>query len=852
MATRLLARPMPSPRRVVLDAGWALASGEGPEAPADASAWRDIPGALPVAAALSALGQWHLDQAGDIDFDAGTWWFRCRFDRPAQLDGPCRLGLDGLATLAQVSLNGELLLDSRNMFRAWTLDLGARLRPQGNELLIRCHPLATALAQRRARPRWRAPMVSHQQLRWWRTSLLGRTPGWSPPVAAVGPWRPVWLEPADAGHCTHLALHPRLVGDAGHLAVAVDWAEPASVTAVQATLTRASASGSGPAEVTRLALTQGEDGQWRGELVVPEVQRWWPHTHGEPALYDLGFELSSAHGMRHHQPAGRIGFRALSVDRSGDGFRIVVNGEPVFARGACWTPPDTLRLHAGAATTRQLLVRLRDAGLNLLRVSGSLVYESPAFWDACDELGILVWQDLMFANLDYPAEDADFLAEVAAEVDQQLAGWQARPSLAVVCGNSEVEQQAAMWGAPRAQWQPDLFHRHLPARVEALLPGQPWWPSSAHGGAFPFQPAAGTASYYGVGAYRRPLDDARASGLRFATECLAFANIPNDTTLARLRGLNDGLAVRVHSALWKQRSPRDLGAGWDFDDVRDHYVEQLFGERADELRAVDPVRHLMLGRAAVAEAMRAAFDRWRAAGSVCGGAVVWFLRDLWPGAGWGILDDEGGAKSAFHALASVWQPRHLAVIDDGLNGVTLHLVNEGADAVAGQLSVRLLRDGQTPVAQGQSAVSVPGRGVQALPVAALLDDFADATWAYRFGPPVADVLVARWHDDEGGLIAERLCFLPQPAALARRELGLSAQVQALPDGRRELLLSCRTAARAVHIDSETWQANVEFFDLAPDAPRRLRLSPTSGVSSPWRVQVQAINALAPVAVAAGA
>lgn len=846
-----LARPLPAPGRVLLETGWCLLAtpSTGQEMPPEDADWLPIAGPMPVAAALAAAGRWPDDEARAPDLDAGTWWFRCRFDRPGA-DGDWLLGLDGLATLAQVWLNGEHLLDSRNMFRAHQLALGDRLRAQGNELLIRCDPLNAALAQRRPRPRWRVPMVSHQQLRWWRTTLLGRTPGWSPPVAVVGPWQPVWLAPALPWRCVALGLNTRLQGDAGLLAIRLAWADDRGLTSVQASLRRVGATADEPAHL--LALQRGPDGSWAGELNVPQVRRWWPHTHGEPVLYALSLQLQAEPGLAAPATldAGRVGFRELQIDRSDDGFRVVVNGVPVFARGACWTPQDSRRLHVSAEHYRALLGRLRQAGLNMLRVGGTMAYESEDFLAACDEHGILLWQELMFASMDYPGDDPEFAAEVQAEVAQQLARWQARPALALVCGNSEVDQQAAMWGAPRPDWSPALFHQQLPAQVAAALPGVAYWPSSAHGGAFPFQPSSGTTSYYGVGAYRRPLADARESQLRFATECLAFANLPDDATLARLRELNGGLPAQVQGPLWKTRSPRDLGAGWDFDDVRDHYLAPLFGEPADALRSHDPQRHRLLGRVAVAELMRGAFDHWRAAGSRCGGALVWFLRDLWAGAGWGVLDDEAQPKSAFHALARCWQPQHLGLVDDGLNGFTLHLAHEGPAPLAGRVTLSLLRDGATPVAQGEQALTLPGRSVQALPAAALLPDFVDATWAYRFGPPVADVLVARWWRADGQLLAERLHFLPATGAPPRQAVGLSVQALARPDGSRWLRLRCERAVRGLMLDSEAWQADADGQDLAPDRDYlwQLKPRPGAGAQPPWRLMLQCVNGLAPVVV----
>jgi len=409
-----------------------------------------------------------------------------------------------------------------------------------------------------------------------------------------------------------------------------------------------------------------------------------------------------------------------------------------------------------------------------------------------------------------------------------------------------------MWGAQRELWAPALFHEQLPARVAQQLPGTAYWPSSAWGGSFPFQPSQGTTSYYGVGAYRREVDDARRSGLRFATECLAFANLPTDDGLARWRALNGEQPLRPHSPVWKARVPRDLGAGWDFDDVRDHYVERLFGERADLLRSTEPERHLALGRAATAEAITGAFSRWRAAGSACGGALVWFLRDLQAGAGWGLLDELGQPKSGFHALARVSQPLHLGVVDDGLNGLSLHLGNDAAQSRPGQLSVRLYRDGETLVASGTQAWTAEARATVTLPVQQVLDGFVDMAWAWRFGPPPADLLVARWQADDGA-VCEQVHFIDHPAQaggplppLARHELGLCAQLTDQADGSLRLSVQTRRAARGVHLVGEGWAADDEFFNLAPGAERHLTLRPLPGARRPWRGMVAAINACAAV------
>ncbi|MDM0046650.1 glycoside hydrolase family 2 protein [Variovorax dokdonensis] len=810
----------------------------GPDGPRDG--WIGIARAQPVAAALAELGQFSLD-APARDFDDEVAWYRAEFDAPA--DPPISLAFDGLASIVDIWLNGEALLSSANMFRRWEVPLAGRLRPKGNLLLLRFDALNARLREARPRPRWRVPMLQQQQLRWWRTTLLGRTPGWSPPVAVVGPWLAIRLVSADARRLEVIRQRVWLDGDAGRYQVEIAMScMPRQATVrlrrggieAQAPFVACVA----PSEAGPLEAGEGPAFRLQAKVSVAQVQPWRPHTHGEPALYEAWIEWTDGQGESHRHELAHIGFRQIEIDRGNDGFAVRVNGAQVFCRGACWTPLDPLRLRAEPQAYDAAIRQLRDAGMNMVRVVGAMVWESAALFEACDRHGVMVWQDLMLANMDYPGEDLNFAHDLHAEVTQQLHALQAHPSLALVCGSSEVEQQAAMYGAPAQSWRPVLFHEVVPRWVAQALPDTAYWPSSASGGDFPHQPAQGTCSYYGVGAYRRGLDDARHSGLRFASECLAFANIPADDALARMprRG-----AVGPHSVTWKSRVPRDLGAGWDFDDVRDHYVEHLFGECAQALRATDPARYLALGRAASAEAMSRAFVQWRASDSRCGGALVWFLRDLWPGAGWGLLDDQGEPKAAFRALARVLQPIWLGWIDNGLNGLELHWANEGAAPVDATVEVHAWRHGRQPAARGAQPLHMPARGRGRIALSAMLDGFIDLNWAYRFGPVPAELVRARLLGTDGREQANALHFPPH--LIARRgAVGLACRSSELPDGGMQLHLSTQSAALGVHFDISGWVPNDEYFHMEPGEEKVVTLRPRSAGARPlWNGCVLALN-----------
>lgn len=854
-----------------LNHGWVLCRHDA-ETPADLppneADWAPICTARTVAAALRQTVAWSLD-ADRQDFDAQVWWFRLQFDDlvgETSATASTALRFDGLATLCEVWLNGRALLSSDNMFVQHDVALDSPLRPTGNELLLRFGALGSKLAEKRPRPAWRTPMVAHQQLRGVRTTLLGRTPGWSPPVAAVGPWRPIWLEKRSPVTVSSVRLQARLDGGDGVLNITLnvdldvepggtEQGIPQGLQALRASTIEVhvlDVLGPQGANAFRVDLQQatshGAGVQF--SLRVPGVSPWWPHTHGPAPLYAVSVTVTRPDGASQSVALGKVGFRAVALDQSDDRFSLSINAVPVFCRGACWMPLDVVSLQANEAAYRLAITQVRDAGMNMLRIAGATVYEDDLFFDICDELGVMVWQDLMFSNMDYPEGDAAFAQSVKLEVTQQLGRLQHHPSVVVVCGNSEVEQQAAMWGAPREAWAPALFHDTLATVVRDALGAQAlYWPSSAHGGAFPHQVDSGTCSYYGVGAYKRDLDDARTSQLAFATECLAFANIPPVSTLRRAPA---GEVPQVHAPAWKSRVYRDLSVGWDFDDVRDHYIERLLQLRPDELRAIDPARHLTLGRAVGAEVMARSMAAWRTAAPRCGGALVWYLRDLWAGAGVGLVDDQGAPKSVLHALRRV-QQSHLASIEDrGLNGLVLHLLNETPDAIEGRVEVLVYQHGETQVARHTLAVSVPARGHVRRPVLDWLTGFMDLTQAYRFGPAASDLVVVNWRDEAELVISQALHHAPQQMIAFNGDPGLSAQATLLDDGRVSVQVRSRAAAYGVHFVSFGWQPDDEFFHLSPGNEKEIVFSPLPVITGvklgrvpTWYATVHALNARKP-------
>lgn len=817
-----------------LSADWRFASVPAgtavtPEQLASANAhWSiaQVPGT--VAASLRTQGTLVELNQQQFVIDQLDHWYQCCIDLP-QTEW-LSLCFEGLATVAQVFWNDGLILTANNMFLSYEVDMSDL--PRSGTLAIRFPSLSVDLETKRPRPRWRTRLVEQQQLRWIRTTLMGRIPGWSATGAPVGPYRAIKVRTSNDFIVVASTLAPELSGENGRLRPKIHLRLPNGFLPSSATICVAD-------QIAPLVVEALPDGTYElsGDLSVSSPKKWWPHSHGEPTLYSVSLEIRSE-TQAVTLKLGSVGFRQLKVDQTDSAFQIRINDVPIFCRGACWTPVDVLTLNANEAELRSTLEMVRDAGMNMVRVGGTMVYESDDFYQLCDEFGILVWQDFMFANMDYPVSDEAFALNIATEAKQFLARVQSRPSLSVLCGGSEIEQQAAMLGLPPEHWRNEFFGKTLAKLCAEYCPEVTYVPSSPSGGAMPFQVDHSISHYYGVGAYLRPLDDARRAGVRFTSESLGFSNVPEQETVESLLGNGQ---QPFHHPVWKQRVPRDSGAGWDFEDVRDHYLADLFKVDPMRLRYADMARYLYMSRVVTGEVMACAMSEWRRDKSSCDGALVWFLRDLWPGAGWGVIDAHGLPKAAYYALKRVSAPRAVVISDEGLNGLVLHVFNDGPEVLNGHLNLRLLRHGEIQVASSQHMICVPGHGSIEIRADAMFEHFVDTSYAYRFGPAGHHVAVADLCETTSGdSIGQAFHFplgLEREAAL---DLGLKASFFKATDGSWSVNLSTHRLAQFVHLSIPGCHPIDNYFHLSPGNPRKVELRGQFKSGSP-RGTVTALN-----------
>lgn len=814
-------------RGVVAEPGWsidrhwrmAMAPANAVASPADLarlSDWIDaqVPGTA--AGALRRAGR--LDMAAPERLHDKDIFFVTEISG----EGAHILAFEGLATLCDVYLDETKILSTDNMFRRYEVEVALS---GAHRLTLAFRALSTIFSARGPRAKWRTQLTPNQGARLARTTLLGQMPGWNPGIEAVGPWREASLLRADSRRAQNIRIRSRLDGARGKLDVSLEIAGAEAATLI-------CGDDRAPMHVT-------PDGRIQGSLTIEDVRPWMPHTHGEPHLYAVAVEADGA-----VFDLGRTGFRNVSVSRGADGrdFCLRVNDRPIFCRGAVWTSASLVDLPGDAESCAPWLRLARDAHMNMIRISGVTAYETRRFYEVCDELGLLVWSDFMFANFDYPADDA-FIESCRREAEDFLARTQGCPSLAVLCGGSEMRQQAAMMGLPLDSISLPLSERHLSEVSARLRPDAVYVENTPSGGPLPFSTSEGVTHYYGVGAYQRPLDDARRANVRFAAECLAFANVPQQETLdAHLPN------VPPHHPRWKAAVPRDNRASWDFEDIREFYLRELFEVDPARLRRENLARWLDLSRAVSCEAMETTFAEWRRVGSTCHGALVWTFQDLTPGAGWGVVDSDGLPKPAYYALKRAFRPRQIILSDEGVDGLKLHVLNESDALLRARVELTLLQDGRQPVIRRETPVEIEPHGAAALWATEMIGAFFDTTYALRFGPPGHDATVARLIDAEtDATLAEAFHF---PLGRALRDEAIAFEGRLLQEnGEWSLELQTPALLRYVHIERHPFAADDDWFHLAPGKARKIKLD-ARGTDAAPHVRVAALNSSFALSVSA--
>ncbi len=815
--------------RRLLDQGWTVRASAGPvpdalAGPLSGSATAGLAAQVPgcvhtdlLAAGLvpdpfldenEALLAW----VGETDWRYATTLTWTEADAAAGHD-VVELVAEGLDTVATIELDGRVVARTANMHRTHRVDLTDVLGVGEHTLAVSFEAPVPA-ARRASEALGPRPRAYEHPFNALRTMACSYGWDWGPTLATSGIWKPLtlrgWSTARLDGVRPLVDLRVEGTGTTGVLDVHVDVVrapgDPSALT-VTAELAGRSAEVEVPAGAVAATL----------HLEVDDVDVWWPVGHGDQPLHPVAVRLRA--GSRDlDRWDGAVGFRTVALDTEPDAdgtpFRLVVNGSPVFARGLNWIPDDVF---PSRTTPERLADRLGEAvaaGANLVRVWGGGLYESEDFYATCDRLGLMVWQDFLFACAAY-AEEEPLRSEVEAEAREAVTRLSAHPSLVLWNGNNEN-----IWGHEDWGWEdgPDGLHgrtwglgyytRLLPGIVAELDPGRPYCPGTPYAMSpdlHPNDPRHGPSHLWDVW---NGLDYThyRDSVPRFVAE-FGWQGPPTFSTLVRavhdepLTPTSPGTTAHQKAADGDLKLSRGL---------EPHLPAPVGIDDWHWAMSLNQARALTFG-----------IEHLRSWSPTCAGAVWWQLNDLWPVTSWSVVDGDGRRKPAWFALRRAFADRLVTLQPRG-EGLAVVVVNDGPDAWAGAVRVRRLRFDGTAVGEGTLPFAVGARGTTTLALDRSTSDPAD---------PAGEVLLA----EVGALrawwwfVEDRDSALPDAAPGS----GLEAEAERA-DGGYTVRVTARTVVKdlallADRVDPAA-QADDMLLTLLPGESTTLRVTGPAGLA----------------------
>jgi len=550
------------------------------------------------------------------------------------------LVFEGLDTYAEVYLNDALLLKADNMFRTWRVDCKAALKTGNNILRVRFRSPINEVLPVMAQIKYQLPAPNDQgelTSPYTRKAPYQYGWDWGPRFVTSGIWRPVSLEAWNQARVSDVQIITRQINtDTASLTsnIEVTASAPSRAIVVVNNLTDRTV-----AARKEINLASGTN-RIPIDFAVPHPQLWWPNGLGAHPLYTFQAQVI-INGRSIDQKSTRIGLRTLELrqqpDGNGKSFAFVINGVPVFAKGANWIPADSFPTRITKAKYRQLVGSARDANMNMLRVWGGGIYESDDFYDACDEMGILLWQEFMFACSLYPATP-QFLDNVRQEAIDNVTHLRNHPSIVVWCGNNEVETAWQHWGwkdkLPAVLWDDyqKLFHGVLREVTAAYDPTRPYRPSSPSANLEddPETQRIGDTHYWQVWHAAKPFSEYESQHPRFMSE-YGFQSFP---AIETVRSYTNETEREIQSPvmLAHQRHPRGNQL------IREYMLREYPEPKDFE-------SFLYVSQVLQAEGIRTGAEHLRRIMPHNMGSLYWQIDDCWPVASWSSIDYYGRWKA---------------------------------------------------------------------------------------------------------------------------------------------------------------------------------------------------------------
>lgn len=726
------------------------------------------------------------------------------------------LNFEGLDTFADIYLNGALIKRTQNMFVGYEIPVKAYLRPGINRLNLLFHsPMKQAMGQFLSAGFTYPADNDHRKER---VSIFTRKApysygwDWGIRLATSGIWRPVTLSFHDRVKIDDLYIRQQSLTDKeARLNVRFEL-QNLTDKPTEATL-RLTGTLDGKQQVQKEEIIRLQPGCSVDSLqfTINDPQRWMPRGWGKANLYDIALTVE-VEGKEVAQKQHRFGLRTVRLvhepDSAGRSFYFEVNGKRMFAKGSNYIPDDALLNRVDSARYRRMFRDMTEANMNMIRIWGGGVYENDYFYDLADENGILVWQDFMFGCTAYPHDPA-FLENVKEEARYNIRRLRNHASLALWCGNNEVEEGIKYWGWQKKYGQEihdsfvkgyDILFREVLKDQVAQYDDRQYVhgsPFSANWGRIPSL-ASGDSHYWGVWYGQQPFEILDTNVPRFMSE-FGFQSFPEMKTIATFAGPED---LEIESTVMNKHQKSSIG----------NHLIKTYMER-DYIVPAKFEDFVYVGLVLQGQGMRHGFEAHRRNRPYCEGTLYWQFNDSWPVVSWAGVDYWGNWKALHYQAQRAFEPILINAIEEK-DRFNVYLLSDSLAPVEGaRLSWQQIDFAGKLIQKGSLRTSVSANdNVLAMSVAS--GDFAQKR--------NSSFVLFTLKDAKGKEIARTVYFFEKPKDLALPQVTVRKQMKQR-DGSIELTLSADHLAKDLFIEIPIQGARFtdNFFDLLPGEKRKV-------------------------------
>jgi beta-mannosidase len=603
----------------------------------------------------------------------------------------------GLDTLCSLSLNGKKLGEANNMHRSWSFRLDELIGQNlgvNNQLLIEFDDAVKAARDnQKRRPLWQvvSPLPGAMHVR---KNFCSFGWDWGPQMPDVGIFRDIQITSYLGARFEdfHVQQIHNQRGVFLQISSRIDsWTEKPVL--IELSIKTPDGDISHHKMYPEKTL----------EIKIENPLLWWPNGLGEHPLYEIK-ALLIVNGETADSRQLRIGLRTIRLERKkdafGECFQFNINGIAIFAKGSNYIPEDVYLTRVTREKTFQLISSAKAANFNCMRVWGGGIYPDQAFYDACDEMGIIIWQDLMFSCAIYDIHNVDFYENIRKEVTENLERIRHHASLGLICGNNEMEWGFEAWGFPHTKEHRVEYIKQyeilFPQIVNEVCSYIDYWPASPSSGGYfeePNHPDKGDVHYWDVWHGRKNYTEFRKHYFRFLSE-FGFQSFPNIKTVKSYTAPTDR---NIFSPVMEdhQRNDSENGNAKILHFIADYYrYPKDFGSV------------IYVSQMSQAEALRYAVEHLRQNRGRCMGATYWQFNDNWPVASWSSVDYYGRWKAMHYMAKRVFDNYLLSIREEG-HKAQIHLSNESHKSLVGRLLWELKDFGGHIFSKGESAVEIP-------------------------------------------------------------------------------------------------------------------------------------------------